>query len=315
MGKIQKRTRHLTEYGFAGAPPHRSASRYAREREVRIMNNYRVCLFCFILIVLPYAVFGQDTQTFPLDQITKSVVYLEGEKPKMGMINGTLHEMGSRTPGSNEFQLLTERVTGTGFFVRNDDNLFLATAGHVARSLALRVRLISSDTSGSSKSYPLDQEVRWIFSQKADVAVLRLNDPRFISDFLRSALDIKFLADTETSPAPGLPLVVIGFPLGLGVQNKFSPLRRETSASSGLIDLPRADTRQIATFFVLQDPSIGGYSGAPVFAILAKKWGGIRMIGFNATSCTGVIHATMSDNTGGKLGLVTPSKYVYELIK
>ena len=266
-------------------------------------------------MISPFDVFGQDNQTVPFDQVTKSVVYLEGEKAKLELINGATYEIGFRRPGSGEFQLLTERVTGTGFFVRNGDSLFLATAGHVARNLALRVRLIASDTSGNSKTYSLDNKVSWIFSKKADVAVSRVHDALFILDFLHSALDIRFLADTETVSVPELPLVVIGFPLGLGVQNKFSPLRRETHASSGLIDLPRADTKQVATFFVLQDPSIGGYSGAPVFILVAHRFGSIIMKGLNAKSCIGIIHGTISDATGGKLGVVTPAKYVYELIK
>ncbi len=266
-------------------------------------------------MISPCAVFGQDKRTIPFDQIVKSVVYLEGEKPKLKPINGATYEIGFRKPGSGEFQLLTERITGTGFFVRKGDNLFLATAGHVARDLALRVRLIASDTSGNSKPYPLDNKVKWAFSEKADAAVSQLHDPTLISDFVHGALDIRFLTDAEESPVPELPLVVVGFPLGLGVQNKFSPLRRETHASSGLIDLPRADTKQTPTFFVLQDPSIGGYSGAPVFIVEAHRFGNTIMKGFDANSCIGIIHGTASDATGGKLGLVTPAKYVYDLIK
>ena len=166
------------------------------------------------------------------------MVYLEAKKPKLERIKGVPYEIGFRIPGSKEFTLVTENVTGTGFFVRNNDRLFLATAGHVARNLKLKVRLISSDASGLSKPYSLDQKVKWIFSKKADVAVSQLNDPLFISDFMHRALDIKLLSETEHSAVPELPLAVIGFPLGLGVANKFSPLRRETQAASSLIDLP-----------------------------------------------------------------------------
>ena len=285
------------------------------ERKSHIVKNCRIHLFCLILMISPCAVFGQNKPTIAFDQIVKSVVYLQDERPKLESINGVTYELGFRKPGSGEFQLLTEKITGTGFFVRKGDNLFLATAGHVAKSLALEVTLIASDRSGNSKTYSLDKKVKWTFNEKADVAVSQLRDPMFISDFMQGALDIRFLHDTEDSPVPELPLVVVGFPLGLGVQNKFSPLRRETHAASGLIDLPRADTKQTATFFVLQDPSIGGYSGAPVFIVDAKRFGNTIMKGFDATSCIGIIHATWSDNTGGKLGLVTPTKYLFDLIK
>jgi len=279
------------------------------------MIGRRVLLILVVLVTVSFDVFAEDGQKLPMDKMSKSVAYLEGWKPRMELLNGLPHEIGFRKPGSKEFQLLTEKITGTGFFIRDVDSLFLVTAGHVARGLVVNVKLITADVSGNSTSFPLSRSLKWIFSEKADVAVSLIDDPLLISAFRDTALDLSILPKSETSPVSELSLVVVGFPLGLGVQKKFSPLRRETHAASGLIDLKRADVDQMATFYVLQDPSIGGYSGAPVFVLRTYRFGNTLMNGVDVDSCIGLVHGTVSDNTGGKLGLVTPANYVYEIIK
>jgi hypothetical protein len=149
-------------------------------------------------------VFAQEDRTLPMDKMIKSVAYLEGERPRVELINGLPHEIGFRKPGSKEFQLLTERVTGTGFFIREADRLFLVTAAHVARGLSVNVKLITSDASGNSKSYPLDRSMKWVFSEKADVAVSLIDSPLLISTFLETALEFSILPTSETSPVSEL---------------------------------------------------------------------------------------------------------------
>jgi hypothetical protein len=279
------------------------------------MIGHRALLILVILLFASLDVFAQDDQPLRMDKMIKSVAYLDGEGPKIELLNGLPHEIWIRKPGSNEFHPLTVSTLGTGFFVREAGRLFLVTAAHVARGLVVNVRLITSDALGNSKPYPLDRSVKWVFSEEADVAASLIDDPLLISTFLETAIDLSILPTTETSPVPELSLVVVGFPLGLGVGKKFSPLRRETQAASGLIDLKRADMDKKATFFLLQDPSIGGYSGAPVFVLKTFEFGNTPMKSIDVASCIGLIHGTQSDNTGGKLGLVTPANYVYDLIK
>jgi hypothetical protein len=204
---------------------------------------------------------------------------------------------------------------GIGFLISNKERLFLATAAHVAKKLKRKVKLISTDPSGFCKAIPLNHKYSWKYGKTADVGVLRLDDLLYISEFLHRVLDVNFLTSHKTCPASEIPLAVIGFPIQLGVKKKFSPICRETHASSGLMELPRADTKELTTFFILKDPIIDGYSGAPVFTIQANQFGSTIKTGFNATSCIGIIHGSKSDRTGGKLGLVTPAKYVYEMIE
>ena len=69
--------------------------------------------------------------------------------------------------------------------------------------------------------------------------------------------------------------------------------------SSGLLRLPRFDNRKIGAFFLLDKPSIGGFSRGPVFEFLgALSSGGGLTIG-GRFACVGLVHGTISDETGG----------------
>jgi hypothetical protein len=101
----------------------------------------------------------------------------------------------------------------------------------------------------------------------------------------------------------------MGFPLGLESSTYFSPWSRQTHAASGLLEEPGKN----CVFFVLEDPSVGGYSGAPCFDTGIIKLG-IATITSSDTKCYGMVRATLSDNTGGKLAVVVPSFYIVELL-
>lgn len=273
-------------------------------------------LFLLIIFLMPNdKLFSQEDKSISIDSLMKTVVYLQDEKPLIKQINDKVYEIGIREIGKKDFELQTVTVYGTGFFVNKQSNLFLVTAGHVAKDLNYNSSLITSDKDGNAIQYSLNKKLNWKFNDYADVAVSIISDMNLISLFQPYAIDFQFFPDSLTFPAAEFPLVVLGFPLQYGIKGKFSPLRRETNSASALIDLPRADTKQIATFFIVQDPSIGGYSGAPVFIIDAHSFGNTIIKGFNAIMCIGIMHGTSMDNTGGKLGLVVPSKYVYDLIK
>jgi hypothetical protein len=107
-------------------------------------------------------------------------------------------------------------------------------------------------------------------------------------------------------------VTAIGFPIFDAIGKYFSPLTFNSNFSSGYITLPRADTKQLTTFQVLENPSIQGYSGGPLFIGIKKD--GVS-VGPNYTVLVGVMHGTYSDNTGGKLALITPAYFIFDLIK
>jgi len=111
-----------------------------------------------------------------------------------------------------------------------------------------------------------------------------------------------------------IQLTVFGFPSGLGSGGKFSPLTFRTYLASGVIALPRFDTQTPCNFYLLENPSMGGYSGGPVIDISIVMQNGTAMTG-EGTKLYGIIHGTINDETGGKLSAITPSAYILDLLE
>jgi len=154
---------------------------------------------------------------------------------------------------------------------------------------------------------------KWTVHKEADVAVIPLNPP---ADFKVSIkyISINQIVDELNAPNLDLVLTTIGFPLNLGIGQKFSPIVKTSRAASGLFRTERGDTKQEANFFILEDPSVAGFSGAPVLK-LSKVTIGVMSSGQGAFECVGLVHGTISDDTGGKFAAIVPGKYIRETIE
>jgi Trypsin-like peptidase domain len=210
---------------------------------------------------------------------------------------------------------------GTGFFVKSA-HPYLVTADHVAQILTrlstatcrapgdVPVTLVLGDLVQAGPS------LAWYHHPEADVAVL----PLVVNEKTLPALQNRFLtleaipAD-ESAPSRERSVTVMGFPLALGTTGRFSPITSEAKPASGLVRIARADTKHEATFFVLDKPSIGGFSGAPVFLTPGPfDSGGNLVLQPSLRTVVGLVHGTISDNTGGKLAAVVPSKFIRDAL-
>lgn len=221
--------------------------------------------------------------------------------------------------------------TGTGFFVLTEskgsvatEQPYLVTASHVADFLTqdsnitfralgdVPVSVLLKDlVSGGGK-------LTWHIHNEADVAVLKLKlDSTTIPLMKGRCLKFSSIANDESAPRREQPVMVMGFPLELGTTGRFSPLTSEAKPASGLLRYPRFDTKKEATFFVLDKPSIGGFSGGPVFLMPGPFASGGAMVFTEMPAPTvvvGLVHGTFSDNTGGKLAAIVPSKFIRDTI-
>lgn len=93
----------------------------------------------------------------------------------------------------------------------------------------------------------------------------------------------------------------------------FSPFTFRSFPSSNILTLNRADTNTPCEFYCLENPSMGGYSGGPVFDLGYLKTP-LMQQNYGSTLIKGFVHGTMSDNTGGKIALITPAKYLLDLL-
>ena len=213
---------------------------------------------------------------------------------------------------------------GTGFFVTSSQP-YLVTAAHVAVFLSPQSTLTIRAHGDKPVTFTLDEfspgkaELPWHFHPEADVAVLALT----ITDKTLPLFQGRFLTDDmiepeESAPQRERPLVVMGFPLALGTVGRFSPITSEAKTASGLLRLNRFDNKKEATFFVLDKPSIGGFSGAPVYLMPGAYFNGAVMVMPSISTpakCIGLVHGTLSDNTGGKLAAVVPAAFIVQTIK
>jgi hypothetical protein len=90
--------------------------------------------------------------------------------------------------------------------------------------------------------------------------------------------------------------------------------------ASGLLRVKLPNAKTEITLFVLDKPSIGGYSGAPVFLL---PWpyadsAMLKMIDMASPDarpkCVGIVSGTISDETGGKLAAIVPSVFAIRMI-
>lgn len=209
-------------------------------------------------------------------------------------------------------------TVGTAMFVSNEKNeAWIITASHVAIETTLNTNIALGDENNNCSVIPINvfnPKLNWKHHPVADLAVLEIViNQRNINLLSNRCFPYDHLNLSKDSVSRDFELTAIGFPNGLGIQGKFSPLTFRSYASSSFLTLHRADTHTPSEFFCLENPSIGGYSGGPVFDL------GYMVVGAMTTTkektvCHGFMHGTMSDNTGGKIALVTPAYYLADIL-
>lgn len=256
-----------------------------------------------ILVLITILTFSQDIQAqekgkviiATADQLAITVVNLRKEK----------------SPG--------KEITGTGSFLTKGNDLYIVTAAHVSKEMDNSAYVIIQGKNNSPLRIDLIKlanPINWVNHPEADLSILKLNPE---SGIMQQHLQERFIPfemiDTTKVPVTrNTQLTVIGFPLGLGAVGHFSPLTYRTFPSSSYITLHRFDIKEPQSFIILENPSIGGYSGGPVYDLSIIESGNMTMTG-TGTKLHGFIHGTISDETGGKLAAITPAYYLSDLIK
>jgi len=212
-----------------------------------------------------------------------------------------------------------KEITGTGSFVAKGNDIYIVTASHVAKDMDDSAYIIIQGENNLPVKIELKKlanPIIWTNHKEADLSILKLNPEQGITQKYLQMRFIPFaMIDTnKVAISRNTQLTILGFPLGLGTAGYFSPLTYRTYPSSSFLTLNRADTKTPQTFIILENPSIGGYSGGPVYDLSIIESGVMRMTG-NGTKLHGFIHGTISDETGGKLSAITPAFYLTDLIK
>lgn len=211
-----------------------------------------------------------------------------------------------------------KEITGTGSFIEKGNELYIITASHVSKAMDDSSYVIIQGKNNLPIKIELKKlanPIKWIDHPVADLSILKLNPEKLIMETYLQERFIPFsMIDISKNAIPrNIQLTIIGFPLGLGSNGFFSPLTYRTFPSSSLITLNRFDNQTPQNFIILENPSIGGYSGGPVYDLSIIESGIMKLTG-NGTKLHGFIHGTISDETGGKLSAITPAYYLTDLL-
>ena len=179
--------------------------------------------------------------------------------------------------------------TATGFFVKKGDNLYVVTAGHVARdpfSYTAIVRAVAAQSDGSPVSVNVRLTMpheKWVLHPDegdathlaVDVAAMKITDRGGLRVFWycpSNCPNDKQISLAMEDAEPPMPVLVFGFPLnepGLKLLRSV-PLGRQ--GIIGLIDTTEDEINLDGKYFdrrgfIIDIPTIiGGNSGSPVFS-------------------------------------------------
>lgn len=286
-----------------------------------MITDRAATLFAASLTLILVFSTSQKSSAATASALFQTVVYLRGsgdvEQIKVG---GVEHEVWIKGPTEPQPRPFRKTSSGTGFFVRKGTQIYLVTAEHVARDLKYDVSVTIHGAEDKPLTYDIKEltgaktNAAWFYHPEADVAIMPLNPAKQIAGLITVLESEVFLLDQkEYANFKDIPLVTVGFPLDLGLRGKFSPITKSSRLGSNLFRYKRADKDVETTFLVLEDPSVQGFSGGPVYTVNQITTGGAT-IGGGRFAIIGLVHGTLLDNTGGKFAAIVPGYFVMQTI-
>jgi hypothetical protein len=251
----------------------------------------------------------------------KAVAFVYDEKIATEFVNSKELEIWYKDPKTNQLYPKKVATSGTAFFISKDLDAYLVTAEHVAKTTTANTIIRLSKPDGTTnqlllKDIVADTFLSWTVHPISDVAAIRLDMSKLDSaSYLVEPIPFDIIDFTLEAPLRIREVTVYGYPLRLGVSGKITPITKTSKPSSGIIEHQRFDNKKIAPFFLLDDPSVSGFSGGPVFELPQEF-----MMNDSATlyvkvyRLMGLVHGTISKDVGGFTAIV-PASQIKETIE
>jgi hypothetical protein len=281
-----------------------------------MLNKFFVFISFLVLIHSPISA---QTEKSTINSLFSSVAFFSDTKVEKFKLDGKEFEVYLKEPNSNSFFPKTYRLAGSGFFVNNQGSVYLVTAEHVAKFLTFNTDVVVRGENDKPLSFKLKDllvnkdSLNWTFNKSADIATILLDITSKIFSFIKT-ISTEIIAQNRI-PLREREVTIIGFPMGLGFEKHFSPISKISKPSSGLLELHRFDNNKLTDFFLLDDPSIKGFSGAPVLELPTQLVYGKESVHIYTIELMGLVHGSISEENGGGFAAITPSKYIIETIK
>ena len=205
---------------------------------------------------------------------------------------------------------------GTGIFISKDNTAYLVTAAHVASETNTNSYIVYCDAHSNPiarKLTVLNGSLSWQYHPIADICCLELDLEHNMDLLSNRCFPYDHIESDVTAISRDIELTCVGFPNGLGVEGKFTPFTFRSYFSSNIIELKYDESKEKSEFICLENPSVGGYSGGPIFDLGYQIMGSLKT-SRGKTRLFGIMFGTLKDETGGKLAVVTPIHYLTDLI-
>lgn len=196
---------------------------------------------------------------------------------------------------------------GSGFFVKNDDALYLVTARHVAEKTTAKSRILYRNLDGESRWLVLgaclnEQGDPWKNHATADLSWLIVGKDSKVDEPMRNALlglAVDWTALAEETPKRTTSVEITGFPMGLGTAPEVAPLVMAGSIASKEL---QAETKWgLESVFYAIPAVAGGASGGPVFRS-DDDVEHVQVVGMHI--------AVGFDDSGAKLSKCVPAHFI-----
>ncbi len=272
---------------------------------------YKKTIIILLICNLYNFVHSQNgSKSFTINTTVPKPVHIVETKVKTEKLGNNTFEIWLKNTKTKSLEPYEYSITGTGFFINKDSYTYLVTAKHVADSTSLNTKIVYSLEDNRAKTILLKDivfnksKLNWISHSVADISVLRIN-AQSIENLKQLSTPFNLIEHSRDQPFRESEVYAIGYPLGLGASNIISPITKISKISSLYLRL-KPDSGEI---FLLDDPSIGGFSGSPIWGIGAVTWGGTKPV----NKIIGIVSATVHDNLYG-MAVVVPSFYINEIL-
>lgn len=210
-------------------------------------------------------------------------------------------------------------TNGTGTIIEYKNKYFLLTAAHVAKELKNTSKIIfriNNDQPAVIDLVSLNQKMNWQFHQIADIAIMELipYNLDIKNRFINSSFPSTLISDEKTLLWKEFELTFLGYPVTDLILEHFSALSFKSNYASGLITQTFSyyGKNKKCSVFYLDKSSIQGASGSGLYLSISKM---VEIGALDRTILVGIVSGTHSDNTGGKLAIIMPSFYIWDLLK
>ncbi len=259
-----------------------------------------------------------------VEELAKTVVYIRHQEQYKEMKAGELVEVWYKKAGMKEAfepKLITE--SGTGFIIRHNNKDYLVTAKHVAEfTNKENAEILLNPSNGNYltikfnqlKKLKIIQGAKWFYHPTMDIALHPMAYPDTSIDV--SAIPTELIAKTIFTIPLLSNVYIVGFPLGLGIQDRLEPLAKKVQTASGITSFENQYLRSDLKLIFLDQAVAQGFSGSPVFYIEDIMSSNSRppiKVG-EQVNIIGVVSVGLSDVSGGKLSGIVPINNIWDIL-